>query len=516
MIRCTRFFFLFLALFAGITAAAPARVLYVGTGESYSSLVEAAIDAEPGDTILVRAGTYGGGQFISNVQGTAEQPILFLAEGTVRFEGGTEAWHLTDVAYLHIRGFEFTGQSGNGVNIDDGGSYETPSHHVTVEECYFHDMDASGNNDLLKLSGLDSFQIIDCVFENGADGGSGVDMVGCHYGLFAGNEFSDMGSNCIQAKGGTQFIRIQGNRFVNGGQRSINLGGSTGLEFFRPIDAPFEAADLEVYSNIFIGSTAPVAYVGSTRVNVINNTIWLPEKWVARILQENVDPDRFVASGENAFCNNIVVIDSRVTTQINIGPDTRPETFVFKNNLWHHVDNSSWSGPVLPVDELGGIVGSDPMMIDPQGGNFAIPPTSPAVGKGTILDEPKLDYSGRPFNVPPSIGAYEGNPPTTGVEGIEENKKKDGANAAAQNLRIRVAPNPTAGSCFLSYRLARPAHVVIDLFGTDGRLIRRVSDGMEQGGEHSREIGTDNLSGTLLLRLSVDGEAFTSRVQVGK
>ena len=87
-----------------------------------------------------------------------------------------------------------------------------------------------------------------------AAGGSGIDMVGCHHGIIKGNYFENMGSNSIQAKGGTQHITIEGNFFRNGGQRPLNLGGSTGLPFFRPIDATFEAADIKVFSNIIVGS----------------------------------------------------------------------------------------------------------------------------------------------------------------------------------------------------------------------------------------------------------------------
>ncbi|MBK9982774.1 MAG: hypothetical protein IPP15_10180 [Saprospiraceae bacterium] len=63
------------------------------------------------------------------------------------------------------------------------GTYATPAHHIKFENCTFRNIDATGNNDLLKLSGLDSFEIRHCVFLNGADGGSGMDMVGCHDGL---------------------------------------------------------------------------------------------------------------------------------------------------------------------------------------------------------------------------------------------------------------------------------------------------------------------------------------------
>jgi len=58
----------------------------------------------------------------------------------------------------------------------------------------------SGNNDLLKLSGLDYFEIRNCEFRNGAEGGSGIDMVSCHHGIIQGNHFENLGSNSIQCK----------------------------------------------------------------------------------------------------------------------------------------------------------------------------------------------------------------------------------------------------------------------------------------------------------------------------
>ena len=79
---------------------------------------------------------------------------------------------------------------------------------------------------------LDRVQVVDW-----GSGGSGVDMVGSHQGLierslFQGN--NDLAGSGIQAKGGTSDIVIRANRFESAGGRALNLGGSTGLEFFRP------------------------------------------------------------------------------------------------------------------------------------------------------------------------------------------------------------------------------------------------------------------------------------------
>jgi hypothetical protein len=300
----------------------------------------------------------------------------------VIFKGGVTSWHMTDAAYVLIRGIIFQQQTGNGLNVDDGGSYSTPSHHIIFESCTFRDMQATGNNDLLKMSGVDFFEIKNCTFLNGSAGGSGIDMVGCHEGLISGNRFENQGSNSIQAKGGSKNIRIEANYFKNGGQRTLNLGGSTNLQLFRPVDARYEAAELTVYSNIFIGSDAPIAFVGCVQTEVTNNTIYLPQKWVIRILQETVDTSRFYPCGNNSFTNNIIYHDSRVSNDCNVGPNTNPTSFSFSNNLWYHSQNPAWHGPQLPVTDINSIVGKDPLFNDSDSGDFTLKPVSPAAGKG--------------------------------------------------------------------------------------------------------------------------------------
>lgn len=399
---------LFFCLF--VVNSIKAETLIVGPNAAYQRVQDASQDAQPGDTILVLEGEYQQREGISNLNGTAYNWIVIAAEriGAAHFSGTSEAFHLSNCSFVKIIGFDFYGLSANGVNIDDGGTFDTPTHHIKIEHCTFRDMNASGNNDLLKLSGLDDFFIYDCIFRNGANGGSGVDMVGCHNGIIRGNRFENLGSSGIQAKGGTQFITIEQNQFVDAGLRALNLGGSTGLAFFRPQDAPFEAADLQVKSNTFIGAHAPIAYVGCTRVDVENNTIYLPDNWVIRILQETVDPSRFVSCGDNAFRNNIVVIDNGLSREVNIGPNTRPETFLFENNLWFNRDVRSWPGPNLPTPEMNGVIQEEPVFVDAANEDFALMSFSPAIGEGKELNDVTFDFNGKRFDGPPSIGALEG------------------------------------------------------------------------------------------------------------
>ena len=403
--------FPFIIILSFIFSLSFGQTLHVGPGQQYTNLQQAAAIAQPGDAIVIHTGIYTQREDISNLNGEPDNPIIIYAEveGQVIFRGQSEAWHLSSCTNLFIYGFVFEDQTSNGVNIDDSGNYDNSTYNITIKNCIFRDMNASGNNDLLKLSGLNDFTVENCTFINGADGGSGIDMVGCHQGTFAKNRFKNMGSNCIQVKGGSQYITIKQNTFIDGGRRSLNLGGNTGLEYFRPGDAPFEAADIDVYSNIFIRSWAPIAYVGSTRVNVYNNTFFKPENWVFRILQETVDTARFIACGDNKFSNNIIYFGNNLDRIVNIGPNTRPESFIFANNLWYNFENPDFDNYNLPATETNSIKGKDPLFEDISNLNFDLSENSPAIGKGSSELAPELDFKDRYFNDANSIGAFEYN-----------------------------------------------------------------------------------------------------------
>ncbi len=389
-----------------------AETFIVHNDSTHYNVSHAANLASPGDTILV-LGDLDGGDYVENLHGEPGNEIVITGEIDKEnlISGGTTAIHFVNITYVKLRYLSFEGQTGNGINIDDGGDYSTPSEYVEISNCDWLGMAADGNNDELKLSGLDNFVIQNCKFRNGAAGGSIIDMVGCHNGIIELNEFGEGGSNCIQAKGGTADITIRRNFFLDGGQRSINIGGSTGLQFFRPLGESFESARILVYSNVFVGSMAPVAFVGTLNSRVINNSFYEPEKWVFRILQENTEPG-IQTCADNEFSNNICfVTDASSVYAVNIGPNTAPETFIFNNNLWFNVDNPNWNGPNLPATESNGLLNLDPEFVDINELDLSIIPASPAIGAGKHYENIDLDFGGYPFNNPPSIGAIEGNVP---------------------------------------------------------------------------------------------------------
>jgi len=400
--------------------AAYSRTLHVATWGSdstgngtpaapYATLRRAAQLATPGTQIILHEGTYTNSNYITNLQGTATEPIRISAaegEGPAildRMGSGNEAIHLVDARYVIIENLVIRRALDNGINIDDGGSYATPSEHIILRNLTVEDIGTGGNHDGIKLSGVDHIYVLGCLIQR-IRSGSGIDMVGCHHSIIAYNEFRDGGSNATQTKGGSEDILILGNLCVDAGARAFNMGGSTGAPYFRPIDAPFEAKNIRAIGNVIVGSDAAVAYVSLVDGLAANNTIYLPTRWVLRILNENTSK---LPTQNGRFCNNIVWFrQSMLSTYVNIGPNTLPETFQFCNNLWYAEDNPGFSGPSLPAPETDGIY-----QIDPQftvaGQDFHLLRSSPARAAGKALTELEGDRDARRFLSRPTLGAYE-------------------------------------------------------------------------------------------------------------
>ena len=307
----------------------------------------------------------------------------------------------------------------NGINCDDGGDYANPdtTRYVVFRNLDIHDIGGTGNQDCLKLSGLDNFWVLDSDFARcgGGSSGSGIDHVGCHAGVIARNTFTDMSGNAVQAKGGSEDIEIRWNRMVRAGARSVNMGGSTGTTFFRPplsTSSPnFEARDIRVVANVIVESTASVAFVGCIDCLAANNTIVRPGNWIFRILQETTTGGgyTFLEAQNGRFVNNVVFYDSSIGTPTNIGPNTMPSTFTFENNLWYQNGNPSQSQPSLPSTETGTVAGQNPGFANPGSGDYSIDSTSPAAGAGTSVPDALGDFTGKCWASPPSIGAFEPN-----------------------------------------------------------------------------------------------------------
>ncbi|MHC4282016.1 MAG: hypothetical protein ACYSWZ_03445, partial [Planctomycetota bacterium] len=128
------------------------------TVHNSSELLNVLRKAQDIDSILLAPGEYRGGIYINNISGQADNPITIRGTDPknrpVFSGGGSQAIHMADCSYITLANIKVQGYSANGINIDDGGSFETPSHHIVVENVTILNTGPTGNRDALKMSGV--------------------------------------------------------------------------------------------------------------------------------------------------------------------------------------------------------------------------------------------------------------------------------------------------------------------------------------------------------------------------
>lgn len=330
-----------------------------------AELRQALAELKDGATLKIRPGEYRGGYAVTGISGLTVEGTD--AENLPHFKGGNVGWQFSRCSDLTVRNLRISGQRQNGLNIDDGGRRDKPVNGVTLAGLRVSEIGPRGNFDGIKCSGIDNLVIKDC--EVSGWGGQAIDFVGCHKALISECRFFGhpgySQTTGPQFKGGSSDILIEKCFFENAGMRPIQAGGSTGMDYFRPPGAKYEARRITVRDNVIVGGTCAVAFTGVDGALFERNVIVKPEKWVLRVLQETVAPG-FPPCRKVRFERNVIVFDrARVGGVINIGGNTAPQTFRFEKNLWFASDRPDRSRPTLPIPESDGIYDLDPKL-DPQ------------------------------------------------------------------------------------------------------------------------------------------------------
>jgi len=328
-----------------------------------ASLTKSLSNLQANITLRLHPGDYHGERHVAGVSHLTIEAIDPLRPPV--FVAGRQALHFSRCDHLTLKNLKVVGQSINGINIDDGGQMDKPTTDVLIQRVEVIETGPNGNHDAIKLSGLKNVRIVECKISGW--GGQAIDFVGCHQSqvqrcqIFGKKGFSQ--NSGIQCKGGSADITIENCYLKDAGPRPLNVGGSTDLDYFRPQGAKYEASRIVVQGNMINGGQCACAFVGVDQAKFIGNRINYPEKWIFRVLQENV-ADGFIP------CRNVSIQDNFITfnretirTAVNIGPGTLPDSFSFQGNRWFAEDEPSKSKPNLPVKEIQPTYGQDPREI---------------------------------------------------------------------------------------------------------------------------------------------------------
>lgn len=358
--------------FALCPVAVLAEDLLVTTTAEFSSALAA---AQPGDSILLAPGEYAGGHYRAGLSGVTIRSQD--AQSRAVITGGANGVQLSDATSVVLQDLIFQQQTGNGLNIDDGGSFDTPSTDITIRNVVVRDMAASGNNDGIKLSGVTGFLIDRVEVTNWGAGGSAVDPVGCHHGLIQNSRFISnvaTGGSGIRPKGGSKDITIRANfvQMSDGLGRGIQAGGSTGSQYFRFIDGDsgYEAADIVVEGNVINGGSSSISWVNIDGGVFHHNYLAWPGDWAFRALNENVGAP-IVETQNGVMRDNVVYYNADTWRRAGNydGPGVLEETFQFAGNHWYNASNQSPADlvPQLPAPEVDGVYG------DPEPERYSSP-----------------------------------------------------------------------------------------------------------------------------------------------
>lgn len=358
---------------------------------SIESLNVALRNPRPGTVFKLAPGTYNKRIWASGPIGTEAQPITITAQDPARppvIAGCDEGLHLSGPQWVVVSHLTIEKMIDNGVNIDDGGDFNGGANHVILKNLRVRNIGPSGNSDGIKLSGLVDFVVQDCVVEDWGAGGQAIDMVGCRRGVIADCVLTQHhdGGEGVQLKGGTAQLVVK-NCTIDlraGGRRGVNVGGSTGLQFFRPKVDGYESKQVAVLGNRIVGAPeTPIAFVTNQDSAVVYNTLVDPQHFLIRILQENSNKGLLPCAG-GLFASNLVVFQrAKVKIEVNVGSKTKPDSFKFAGNFWYASDQPGGSQVnSLPTAETGGTVGIDPQLDRTAGKNWAVAAGSPAAQVG--------------------------------------------------------------------------------------------------------------------------------------
>lgn len=394
--------------------ATPGRTLHVavqaaaggdGSKERPFATVQAAVDAaQPGDVVLVGAGTYdtpANSETTITRSGRPDAWIAIRAAPGPRPKFVTRGWHTFEVqgaSYIEIRGFECMGvpdpkidNSGNGIGVIKRGS------HVRVIDNVIHGYGGGGLYgyvaDFLHFEG----NVIHHTSHGSSWGNSGISLYQCFHSTPAGKETgyrNVVRRNVLYGNENRLPFRFGSGGITDGNGIIIDDGRNTQHD---STEGEYRGWTLVENNLVFNNGGRGIHAYLSDCIDVINNTTYMNQ------FSPDIRGGELTAaqSGSMTFFNNVVI--PRREKRAN-SADGAKSDLVLSHNLFFNSED------VLPG--MDGIVGVDPRLrapdvnaTDPEA--FAPVKGSPVVDAAFAPVAPADDLFGRPRGANPDLGAIE-------------------------------------------------------------------------------------------------------------
>ncbi|HEY1014929.1 MAG TPA: choice-of-anchor Q domain-containing protein [Herpetosiphonaceae bacterium] len=403
---------------------------------------------QPGDSIVVRAGTYQENITIRR-PATASRPMTLRAFAgerpvivgsgsgpTVYFyhslcdedvigngSGNTDCQAL----YWELRGFRIQGSPAGG---GDGNVVKIDTPKVTLRD----NLLCCSVADVVKIvrTANDAQILSNEIWQDSAivtpgANAQGVDIVGADRVRVAGNHIHDINDIGVYAKGNARNALFENNRLVNIGVNALMLGQSTDAERLR--DGNYESYDGIVRNNVVVNSGwACLATASSFNAQFYNNSCYLTGQSSQASIRLSNESEVEQAGAQITIVNNLIY-GSSATPVIKIGSNSLSDysTLAIHHNLYF----VSGGNPLFYASDFFEPVGfaqwktnyaaltgrsdasslvADPQFASISGANaLSLQAGSPAINAGVNASAVPADRLGVPRPQGPStdIGAYE-------------------------------------------------------------------------------------------------------------
>jgi hypothetical protein len=464
-------FLLFLSMFVPVMGWTQ---IHVGPGQTYPDIGTAAHArvVHPGDTVFVHGGTYTNSPYaygIDSLIGTPDRWITIMPFGqdSVSIH---EQYTFQAAQYLHISGLHFYGndptQSARVFHLlffDYQYACFTANHFIVIENCTFTDLNNTGKSGntgaCLKIDGTDNFRVLNCSFINGTFITDGIGLNADRNGVVSHCTFENMPGDGSHCKGGSKNITYEKNLFVNCSTCGLDVGGETGLQFFCPLGATWEADSIKVYANVFISGSTGIKLSSCHNSFIYSNTCFKSTSFAFRSLNTSSNG---ITLDNNQVYNNIFTTYSPNHIYLNASANFDYSTEYFKNNLFHdyrYADPATINWSELPGVNVETSLIGDPEFTDTSNGDFSLRAGSPAIGTGLTMPEPATDYRDMSYSSSMrSIGAVESQ--SAGVRA---------ATGEFADGELAIAPNPCSNvlTLFCNTKSSPLSISILDMLGRE-------------------------------------------------
>jgi hypothetical protein len=371
-------------------------------GKPFDTLLAAMKVAQPGTEIRV-SGALPAETYTTGVKGTAAAPIWITGEPGAKIGPLT----LEQAGYVIVQDLEIAG-SANGhvlhffsadhllfrrLDIHDAGLSSVKGSQAT--DVHFEDCDIS---DAGKLSGYPLF-----------------DYVGVNGSHIVRTQFHDSPGVMLMLKGGTSDLFFAWNEVHHQtqGGNVLELGESTGPQYFQPIDAAFEGVRLVAFANLLHDLAGPpVSFQGCKDCAAVHNTIWnTTGPQLVRFLPgaAGMNSGATTSLSEGCrFAGNIVVGGQANGASLNADPGHHGPGNVLDYNVFLKPGSLDWWGDIAqdtahstydqdPKLSSAGVPG-DVALVDGKG--------PPDLGLLPFAAAFVRDYAGNCLTMPTDIGAF--------------------------------------------------------------------------------------------------------------